>query len=369
MAHDPRAGVLGLLAGRHGRVPHQRRHRRAPPCATSRRPATSDFERDVGLELLVETARLLHVARPPRPRRRLAHRRRHRPGRVQRDRRRQRLHEPDGGANLRGGGRRGPASPGAWRDGLGVDIEEEAGWRDAAATGARPVQRRARRARAVGAASPSTPSGTSSATATRYPLLLHVPYFDLYRKQVVKQADLVLAHALVRRPVHRRRTRRATSTTTSGARCATRRCRRAPRRCSRPRSAISSWPTTTRPRPRSSTCTTCSTTAGTGCTWRRWPGRGWRWSPGFGGLRDHGGVPSFDPALPEGLTRLCFSLRWRGLRLTVDVHPEQVTYSVRDGAGDVAGPAPRRRGHRAARRRAGHPRRWPSGCRCCPAHR
>ena len=27
----------------------------------------------------------------------------------------------------------------------------------------------------------------------QYPLLLHVPYFDLYRKQVVKQADLVLA--------------------------------------------------------------------------------------------------------------------------------------------------------------------------------
>jgi alpha,alpha-trehalose phosphorylase len=27
----------------------------------------------------------------------------------------------------------------------------------------------------------------------KYPLLLHVPYFDLYRKQVVKQADLVLA--------------------------------------------------------------------------------------------------------------------------------------------------------------------------------
>jgi alpha,alpha-trehalose phosphorylase len=29
--------------------------------------------------------------------------------------------------------------------------------------------------------------------AERYPLLLHYPYFDLYRKQVVKQADLVLA--------------------------------------------------------------------------------------------------------------------------------------------------------------------------------
>jgi alpha,alpha-trehalose phosphorylase len=30
-------------------------------------------------------------------------------------------------------------------------------------------------------------------TTTQYPLLLHFPYFDLYRKQVVKQADLVLA--------------------------------------------------------------------------------------------------------------------------------------------------------------------------------
>ena len=29
--------------------------------------------------------------------------------------------------------------------------------------------------------------------ADKYPLLLHFPYFDLYRKQVVKQADLVLA--------------------------------------------------------------------------------------------------------------------------------------------------------------------------------
>jgi alpha,alpha-trehalose phosphorylase len=30
-------------------------------------------------------------------------------------------------------------------------------------------------------------------SAEQYPLLLHFPYFDLYRKQVVKQADLVLA--------------------------------------------------------------------------------------------------------------------------------------------------------------------------------
>jgi alpha,alpha-trehalose phosphorylase len=33
----------------------------------------------------------------------------------------------------------------------------------------------------------------AATSADQYPLLLHFPYFDLYRKQVVKQADLVLA--------------------------------------------------------------------------------------------------------------------------------------------------------------------------------
>ena len=36
----------------------------------------------------------------------------------------------------------------------------------------------------------------ANTTAEQYPLLLHFPYFDLYRKQVVKQADLVLAMQL-----------------------------------------------------------------------------------------------------------------------------------------------------------------------------
>ncbi len=47
-------------------------------------------------------------------------------------------------------------------------------------------------------ATPTTRPGTSSTTpADAYPLFLHYPYFDLYRKQVVKQADLVLALATV----------------------------------------------------------------------------------------------------------------------------------------------------------------------------
>jgi alpha,alpha-trehalose phosphorylase len=52
---------------------------------------------------------------------------------------------------------------------------------------------------------------------------------------------------------------------------------------------------------------------------------------GFGGMRDHDGVLSFAPRLPSRIDQLEFSLRWRGLRLRVDVRPHEVTYSLRDG--------------------------------------
>jgi alpha,alpha-trehalose phosphorylase len=45
VADDPRPGVLGLLAGRHGGVPHQRRHRRRRHPLPSAPPATTEFER------------------------------------------------------------------------------------------------------------------------------------------------------------------------------------------------------------------------------------------------------------------------------------------------------------------------------------
>jgi trehalose/maltose hydrolase-like predicted phosphorylase len=58
---------------------------------------------------------------------------------------------------------------------------------------------------------------------------------------------------------------------------------------------------------------------------------------GFGGLRDHGGQLMFDPALPLGITKLCFSIRWRGVRLRVVVDHQEVTYSLHDGdQGEIA---------------------------------
>ena len=52
---------------------------------------------------------------------------------------------------------------------------------------------------------------------------------------------------------------------------------------------------------------------------------------GFGGLRDDEGILSLDPLLPDGISRLRFRLRWRDFRLTVAVDHSEVTYTVHDG--------------------------------------
>ena len=76
---------------------------------------------------------------------------------------------------------------------LGADLEEAAAWRDAADDMVIPWDE------ALGV-HPQSEGFTSHqvwdfdhTSPDDYPLLLHFPYFDLYRKQVVKQADLVLA--------------------------------------------------------------------------------------------------------------------------------------------------------------------------------
>jgi alpha,alpha-trehalose phosphorylase len=151
-----------------------------------------EFEREVGLELLVETARLWRS-----------------------------LGHHDAGGRFRIDGVTGPDEYSAIADNnvytnlmaqrnlraaaeiverhphraaeLGVDDEEAAGWRDAAKAMMIPYDE------TLGVhpqAEGFTQHKVWDFDATEpdhYPLLLHFPYFDLYRKQVVKQADLVLA--------------------------------------------------------------------------------------------------------------------------------------------------------------------------------
>jgi alpha,alpha-trehalose phosphorylase len=52
---------------------------------------------------------------------------------------------------------------------------------------------------------------------------------------------------------------------------------------------------------------------------------------GFGGVRDHGDRISFAPRLPEGITRLRFPLVFRGGRLVVQIEPDGATYALDEG--------------------------------------
>jgi len=53
---------------------------------------------------------------------------------------------------------------------------------------------------------------------------------------------------------------------------------------------------------------------------------------GFGGLRDHRGRLSFAPRLPAAMSRLSFAVRWRGCKVRVEVHADRVRYAVVDGS-------------------------------------
>jgi alpha,alpha-trehalose phosphorylase len=156
--------------------------------------ATGDdaFERDTGLELLVETARLwrslghhdhagaFHIDGVTGPDEYSA------------------ISDDNAYTNLMAQANLDAAADAAERHprhaaALGVTDEETAAWRDAAAAMALPYNDD------LGVHEQSvgyTRHQVWDFPATgedRYPLMLHFPYFDLYRKQVVKQADLVLA--------------------------------------------------------------------------------------------------------------------------------------------------------------------------------
>ena len=49
---------------------------------------------------------------------------------------------------------------------------------------------------------------------------------------------------------------------------------------------------------------------------------------GFGGMRDHGGRLSFHPQLPPGWSALSFKVIWRECRICVAAGPKEVTYEV-----------------------------------------
>jgi alpha,alpha-trehalose phosphorylase len=294
--------------------------------------ATADeaFEREIGLELLVETARLW---------RSLGH------------------HDAEG--RFRIDGVTGPDEYSAIADNniytnlmaqhnlllaadavgrhpqlaaqLGVDSEEAAGWRGAAHATVVPYDARL-------GIHPQSEGFTehqvwdfAHTPPERYPLYRHVPYFDLYRKQVIKQADLVLALQL-----------RGDAFSDD----------------EKARNFAYYEPLTVRDSSLSaSSHAVIAAEVGhldlaydyfgeaalidldnlerdsrDGLHIASLAGAWIVAVAGFGGMRDHGGSLTFAPRLPERLGRLAFGLCVRGRRLRIEIERDHARYSVRGGA-------------------------------------
>ena len=213
---------------------------------------------------------------------------------------------------------------------LGIDAEESASWRDAAQSMHIPYDE------ALGV-HPQAEAFTrhqvwdfDHTSPDQYPLLLHFPYFDLYRKQVVKQADLVLAMHM------------CGSQFTAEQKV---------------RNFDYYEPLTVRDSSLSA-CTQAVIAAEVGHLSLAFDYLGeaammdlqdlehntsdglhiaslaGAWVAlvgGFAGLRHWAGQVSFAPRLPEGLNRLAFSLLLRGQRLRVEITQASARYLLAEG--------------------------------------
>jgi alpha,alpha-trehalose phosphorylase len=166
----------------------------------------------------------------------------------------------------------------------------------------------------------------------QYPLMLHFPYFDLYRKQVVKQPDLVLAMQL---------------------------CGDAFTADEKVRNFAYYERITVRDSSLSA-CTQAVLAAETGHLRLAHDYAGEAalidledlehnthdglhiaslagiWTAlvaGFGGMRDHAETLAFAPRLPDGLTHLSFTVVRRGMRLRVGVTAHSASYGLQDENG------------------------------------
>ena len=206
------------------------------------------FERDVGPRAARRDRPALALARPSRPAGALPHRRRHRPRRVQRHRRQQRLHEPAGAAEpARRGRRRRRATLATPQRSAPTRRRRRRG--GTPPTMRDPVGRRARRPPAVGGFTDHQAWDFEHTRPEQYPL---APALPLLRPlpQAGRQAGRPRARdAHLRRRLQRRGEGEELRLLRGPHRARLLALGRARRRSSQPRSGTSSSPTTTSPRP------------------------------------------------------------------------------------------------------------------------
>src|SRR5437667_2639438 len=214
---------------------------------------------------------------------------------------------------------------------LGVDAGEAASWREAAEKMLIPYDKLLR-------VTPQAESYTQHAVwdfantrPDQYPLFLHFPYFDIYRKQVVKQADLILAMHL-----------RSDAFSLE----------------QKARNFAYYEPLTVRDSSLSaSTQAVLAAEVGQlqlaydylgeaafvdlydlhhnvrdGLHMASLAGAWTALVAGFGGMRLQNGSLCFAPRLPDALGRLAFHIVFRGCRLRVEVRAKEATYRLLDGS-------------------------------------
>ncbi|MEU1884432.1 glycosyl hydrolase family 65 protein [Micromonospora sp. WMMD987] len=212
---------------------------------------------------------------------------------------------------------------------LGVDPAEIAGWRAAADAVHLPYDRK-RGVHQQAAGFTDQPEWDFAAmTDDDYPLLLHYPYLELYRRQVVKQADLVLA--MQRCPgeftaevkarnfaYYQARTVRDSSLSAGSQ--AVLAAELGHLDLAYDLFAEAALHDLADLGDKTSDGLHLAALAGA-------------WTAvveGFGGLRDDTGVLAFDPRLPAPIDRLAFHLRWHGQRLRVTLTRGEARYELPD---------------------------------------
>jgi alpha,alpha-trehalose phosphorylase len=163
-----------------------------------------------------------------------------------------------------------------------------------------------------------------------YPLMLHFPYFDIYRKQVIKQADLVLAMHLrgdAFTPEQKQRNfvyYEARTVRDSSLSASTHAVVAA--EVGYLDLAYAYW--------REAALTDLRDLHHNIDQGLHIASLAGAWNAavaGFGGMRDHDGRLTFAPRLPAGLTRLTFRLNVQGRCLVVEIGQDAATYRLMDG--------------------------------------
>jgi alpha,alpha-trehalose phosphorylase len=166
-----------------------------------------------------------------------------------------------------------------------------------------------------------------------YPLLLHFPYFDIYRKQVVKQPDLVLALLLCGDFFDADQKRRdfdyyerITVRDSSLAACV--------QAVLAAEVGHLSLALDYAAEAALMDLSDIEHNVRDGLHIASLAGTWIAFVAGFGGLRAHGETLEFSPRLPEGLTRVSFSVTYRGKCVRVRVTAENARYTL-DGTSDT----------------------------------